>query len=66
MLRIVLTGAGTSSFIGDCLAPSLLAHLHCRVEAIATTELLSGPNLRLPGGVGPSIRSSSAAMSTTW
>ena len=50
MLRIMLTGAGTSAFIGDCLAPALIARLHRRVEAIATTELLSGPNLRLPGG----------------
>ncbi len=50
MLRIVLTGAGTSAFIGDCLAPALSAYLHRRVDAIATTELLSGPNLRLPGG----------------
>ncbi len=50
MLRIVLTGAGTSAFIGDCLAPALVARLHRRVEPIATTELLSGPNLRLPCG----------------
>src|SRR5262245_15345825 len=26
--RIVLTGAGTSAYIGQCLAPSLSAHLH--------------------------------------
>ena len=25
MLRIVLTGAGTSAFIGECLAPALIA-----------------------------------------
>jgi tagatose-6-phosphate ketose/aldose isomerase len=48
-LRIVLTGAGTSAFIGDCLAPALSSQLRRRVEAIATTELLSGPNLRLQG-----------------
>ena len=47
---IVLTGAGTSAFIGDCLAPALSARLHRRVEAIATTDLVSGPHLRLPGG----------------
>ena len=47
-LRIVLTGAGTSAYIGDCLAPALSARLRRRVEAIATTDLLSGPDLRLP------------------
>src|SRR5687767_11300719 len=46
-LRIVLSGAGTSSFIGDCLVPALSARLHRRVESIATTELVSGPHLRL-------------------
>jgi tagatose-6-phosphate ketose/aldose isomerase len=42
-LRIVLTGAGSSAFIGECLAPLLLRRLGRRVEAIATTDLLSGP-----------------------
>src|SRR5271167_2465861 len=42
-LRIVLTGAGSSAFIGECLAPLLLRRLDRRVEAIATTDLLSGP-----------------------
>ena len=42
-LRIILTGAGSSSFIGECLAPLLLQRLGRRVEAIATTDLLSGP-----------------------
>lgn len=42
-LRIVLTGAGTSAFIGSCLAPPLLRHLQRRVEAVATTDLVSGP-----------------------
>ena len=53
-LRVVLTGAGTSAFIGDCLAPSLSARLRRRVEAIATTELLTGPDLRLPSD-GPTL-----------
>jgi len=43
--RVVLTGAGTSAFIGECLAPYLAARLPCRVEAIATTDLVSGPTL---------------------
>jgi tagatose-6-phosphate ketose/aldose isomerase len=42
-LRIILTGAGSSAFIGECLAPLLLQRLDRRVEAIATTDLLSGP-----------------------
>jgi tagatose-6-phosphate ketose/aldose isomerase len=46
-LRIILTGAGSSAFIGECLAPLLLQKLGRRVEAIATTDLLSGPNLYL-------------------
>jgi D-galactosamine 6-phosphate deaminase/isomerase len=43
--RAVLTGAGTSAFIGECLAPHLAARLPCRVEAIATTDLVSAPSL---------------------
>ena len=42
-LRIILTGAGSSAFIGECLAPLLMQRLDRRVEAIATTDLLSGP-----------------------
>ncbi len=42
-LRIILTGAGSSAFIGGCLEPLLLRRLGRRVEAIATTDLLSGP-----------------------
>jgi tagatose-6-phosphate ketose/aldose isomerase len=44
-MRVILTGAGTSSFIGECLAPWLAARLLCRVEAIATTDLVSAPHL---------------------
>ena len=53
-LRVVLTGAGTSAYIGDCLAPALAARRRRRIEAIATTELLSGPDLRLPSD-GPTL-----------
>jgi tagatose-6-phosphate ketose/aldose isomerase len=42
-LRIILTGAGSSAYIGQCLAPHLLSVSRRRVEAIATTELVSGP-----------------------
>jgi len=43
--RVILTGAGTSAFIGECLAPYLAAKLACRVEAIPTTDLVSAPSL---------------------
>jgi tagatose-6-phosphate ketose/aldose isomerase len=46
-LRIILTGAGSSAYIGRCLAPELLAGLDRRVEAIATTDLVAGPRLYL-------------------
>ena len=42
-MRVILTGAGSSAFIGECLAPILVRHLNRRVEAIPTTDLLSGP-----------------------
>ena len=44
-VRIVLTGAGTSAFIGDCLAPALSAKLKQRVEAIPTTDFSCAPQL---------------------
>jgi tagatose-6-phosphate ketose/aldose isomerase len=46
-IRIVLTGAGTSSYIGGCLAPALSRHLARRVDAVPTTDLVSGPSLYL-------------------
>lgn len=42
-LRIILTGAGSSAYIGQCLAPVLLRRLPQRVEAIATTDLVARP-----------------------
>ncbi len=42
-LRIILTGAGSSAYIGQCLQPELMQHLGKRVEAIATTDLVAGP-----------------------
>jgi tagatose-6-phosphate ketose/aldose isomerase len=42
-LRVILTGAGSSAYIGQCLAPWLLRTINIRVEAIATTELVSAP-----------------------
>jgi tagatose-6-phosphate ketose/aldose isomerase len=43
--RRSITGAGTSSFIGECLAPYLSARLQRRVEAVPTTDLVSAPYL---------------------
>lgn len=42
-LRVVLTGAGSSAFIGQCLAPALMRRLSGRVEAVATTDLVANP-----------------------
>lgn len=43
-LRIVLTGAGTSSFVGECLAPALKRRTRLRVDAVATTDLVGSPD----------------------
>lgn len=50
--RIVLTGAGTSAFVGDVVAPALTRHLGRPVEAIATTEIVADPHTAAAGG-GP-------------
>ncbi len=42
-MRIVLTGAGTSGFIGECLAPALARRTNLRVEAVSTTDLVASP-----------------------
>ena len=47
-LRIVLTGAGTSAFAGQILAPGLTRRLRRRVDAVATTDLVANPR-ELPG-----------------
>ena len=44
-VRVILTGAGTSAFIGECLAPALAARLKTRVEAIPTTDIACAPQL---------------------
>ena len=43
-LEIILTGAGTSAFIGQCLAPAILRKMKGRIVAVATTDLVSGPD----------------------
>jgi tagatose-6-phosphate ketose/aldose isomerase len=42
-LRIVLAGAGTSSFVGRCLAPALVRRGR-RADAIATTDIVADPS----------------------
>jgi len=43
-LRIILTGAGTSAFVGECLAPALKRRTQRRVDAVATTDLVGSPD----------------------
>lgn len=47
-MRIVLTGAGTSAFVGECLAPALSRRTGLRVDAVATTDLVGSPRTWLP------------------
>jgi tagatose-6-phosphate ketose/aldose isomerase len=46
-LRIVLAGAGTSAFIGECLAATLAQATGRRVDAVPTTDMVSAPDLYL-------------------
>lgn len=46
-LRVVLTGAGTSSFIGECVAPALARNGAPRAAAIASTDIVSCPESSL-------------------
>jgi tagatose-6-phosphate ketose/aldose isomerase len=41
--RIVLSGAGTSAFAGQVLAPALTGRLRRRVDAAATTDIVASP-----------------------
>ncbi|MEZ5758374.1 MAG: SIS domain-containing protein [Emcibacteraceae bacterium] len=42
-IRIILTGAGTSSYIGACITPILSEILERQIESIATTDIVSNP-----------------------
>jgi tagatose-6-phosphate ketose/aldose isomerase len=46
-LRIVLTGAGTSAFVGECLATALAGKTGLRVDAVSTTDLVGSPMIGL-------------------
>jgi tagatose-6-phosphate ketose/aldose isomerase len=45
--RVILTGAGSSSYIGQCVAPYLDRQLAARVDAVPTTDIVSAPHLYL-------------------
>lgn len=42
-LRVVLTGAGSSSFVGEVVAPAVRRHLSSRVDVVATTDIVADP-----------------------
>lgn len=42
-LRIILTGAGTSAFMGDIIAPWLSRHTGKNITAVPTTDLVTNP-----------------------
>lgn len=52
-LRIVLTGAGTSAYIGKCLAPAL-SRAGRQAEAIPTTDIVASPRGTL-GSKAPTL-----------
>lgn len=43
-LRIIITGAGTSAFVGDTVVPYLKKTTRHNIEAIATTDIVSHPD----------------------
>src|SRR4051794_36825693 len=44
-LRIILTGAGSSAFIGEAAQGIVQVNTHCLTDAIATTDLITHPHL---------------------
>ena len=44
-IRIILSGAGTSAFLGDILQGIFQKHSGHNVQAVATTDLVSHPHL---------------------
>lgn len=46
-LRVIITGAGTSAFVGETVAPYLLCKTGKRIEAIATTDIVQYPKTYL-------------------
>jgi tagatose-6-phosphate ketose/aldose isomerase len=50
-VRILLTGAGTSAYIGECLTPALVKALGVRIDTVATTDLVADPGTHLQAKV---------------
>jgi tagatose-6-phosphate ketose/aldose isomerase len=48
--RVILTGAGSSAYVGEIVADELNAIWPCQIRAVATTSLLSHPELYLDAG----------------
>ncbi|NYE60817.1 tagatose-6-phosphate ketose/aldose isomerase [Duganella sp. 1224] len=48
--RVILTGAGSSAYVGEIIADDINAAWPCQVRAIATTSLLTHPALYLESG----------------
>lgn len=42
-LQVIFTGAGTSDYVGDTIAPYLKQKLGKRIDSIATTDIVSNP-----------------------
>jgi tagatose-6-phosphate ketose/aldose isomerase len=49
-LRVILTGAGSSAYLGEIVADEINAAWPCQVRAISTTSLLTHPALYLESG----------------
>jgi D-galactosamine 6-phosphate deaminase/isomerase len=47
-LKILLTGAGTSAFIGNSVAGIVQKKLKCQASSIPTTDLITHPELYIP------------------
>ena len=56
-LRIILTGAGTSAFIGDIIAPWLASHTGKNFSAVPTTDLVTNPMEPSPSAAVDLLRS---------
>jgi tagatose-6-phosphate ketose/aldose isomerase len=48
--RVILTGAGSSAYVGEIIADEINAAWPCQVRAISTTSLLTHPALYLESG----------------
>jgi tagatose-6-phosphate ketose/aldose isomerase len=47
--RVILTGAGSSAYVGEIIADELNAAWPCQIRAVPTTSLLTHPELYLDG-----------------